>query len=86
MILFVCQIALMGLKFPFPDDDPAVVAELERLSESSDGTNAASSSWHLCKMIVAKKFEPNGVRYKMAPLKDDCGQRLRRSAESSFRF
>ena len=83
----------MGLKFPFPDDDPAVVAELERLSESSDsdsessdGTNAASSSWHLCKMIVAKKFEPNGVRYKMAPLKDDCGQRLRRSAESSFRF
>ena len=31
--------------------------------------------WHLLKMIVAKKTEPNRVRYKMAPFKNDCGQK-----------
>ena len=29
--------------------------------------------WRLFKMTVAKKNEPNSVKYKMAPFKNDCG-------------
>ena len=32
------------------------------------------TKWHLSKMTVAKKTEPNSVRYKMAPFKNDRGQ------------
>ena len=33
------------------------------------------TTWHLLKMTVAKKTEPNSVNYKMAAFRKDCGQK-----------
>ena len=37
-------------------------------------------------MTVAKETEPNSVRYKMAPFKNDCGQKISHPSSASYKM